>query len=59
MTALRLSGVCTTGLGVALLASVSLTGSAFAQGGDTCASATVIPSLPYSDTGTTVGFNDD
>ena len=25
------------------------------DGGDTCASATVIPSLPYTDTGTTVG----
>jgi hypothetical protein len=29
------------------------------QGGDTCATATVIPSLPYSDTGTTVGLTDD
>lgn len=28
-------------------------------GGDTCASATVISSLPFSDTGTTVGFADD
>ena len=29
------------------------------QGGDTCGQATVIPSLPYSDTGTTVGLTDD
>jgi len=28
-------------------------------GGDTCATATVISSLPYTDSGTTVGFNDD
>ncbi|MHC4697011.1 MAG: hypothetical protein ACYTFA_09730, partial [Planctomycetota bacterium] len=28
-------------------------------GGDTCASATVIPSIPFSDTGTTVGFIND
>jgi len=29
------------------------------QGGDTCATATVIPSLPYSDSGTTVGATHD
>ena len=29
------------------------------QGGDTIADATVIPSLPYYDTGTTVGYTDD
>jgi len=29
------------------------------QGGDTCASATVIGSLPYTDDGTTVGYTDD
>ncbi len=29
------------------------------QAGDDCLNATVIPSLPYSDTGTTVGANDD
>jgi len=29
------------------------------QGGDTCASATVISSLPYSDAGTTVGYTND
>jgi hypothetical protein len=29
------------------------------QGGEDCASATVIPSLPFSDSGTTVGYNDD
>lgn len=29
------------------------------QGGDTCAAATVIGSLPYSDSGTTVGYTDD
>ncbi len=28
-------------------------------GGDTCATATVIPSLPYSDNGTTAGFSND
>ncbi|MBU0617029.1 MAG: hypothetical protein KKI02_04880 [Planctomycetes bacterium] len=30
-----------------------------ADGGDTCAEATVIPSLPFSDTGTTNSFADD
>jgi hypothetical protein len=30
-----------------------------AGGGDTCATATVIPSLPFSDTGNTCGFSDD
>jgi hypothetical protein len=29
------------------------------QGGDTIATALLIPSLPYSDTGTTAGFTDD
>ena len=29
------------------------------QGGDICASATVIPSIPYTDAGTTVGYGDD
>jgi uncharacterized protein YegL len=29
------------------------------QGGDNCASATVIASLPYSDAGTTIGYADD
>jgi len=29
------------------------------QGGDTCASATVIGGLPYTDDGTTVGYTDD
>jgi hypothetical protein len=29
------------------------------QGGDTIFSATVIPALPYSDSGTTVGYTDD
>ena len=29
------------------------------QGGDDCATATPIPSLPYYDTGTTCGFTDD
>lgn len=29
------------------------------QGGDTVANATVIPGLPYNDSGTTVGYNDD
>lgn len=29
------------------------------QGGDTCATATVIGSLPYTDDGTTVGYTDD
>ncbi len=29
------------------------------QGGDTIASATVIPALPYNDSGTTVGYVDD
>ncbi len=29
------------------------------QGGDNMASATVIPSIPYSDAGTTIGFTDD
>jgi len=29
------------------------------QGGDTCGSATVIPGLPYTDDGTTVGYTDD
>ncbi len=29
------------------------------QGGDIIANATVIPGLPYDDSGTTVGFNDD
>jgi hypothetical protein len=29
------------------------------QGGEDCFSATVIPSLPYCDQGTTVGYNDD
>jgi len=29
------------------------------QGGDTCATATVIPSLPYTDIGTTVGYTHD
>jgi len=29
------------------------------QGGDTVADATVIPSIPFTDTGTTVGYNDD
>ena len=29
------------------------------QGGDTIADATVIPEIPYNDTGTTTGFNDD
>lgn len=32
---------------------------AWAAGGDTCATATVISSLPYSDTGTTFGAADD
>ena len=30
-----------------------------AGGGDTFATATVIPSLPYTDSGTTVGFAND
>jgi len=34
-------------------------GSGGRQGGDTCATATVIPSVPYSDTGTTVGYVND
>jgi len=29
------------------------------QGGDTCMDPTVIPALPYSNTGTTAGYNDD
>ena len=29
------------------------------QGGDTCATAFVIPSIPFSDTGTTAGYTDD
>jgi uncharacterized repeat protein (TIGR01451 family) len=29
------------------------------QGGDTCASATVVGGLPYTDSGTTVGYTDD
>ena len=29
------------------------------QGGDTVANATVIPALPYNDSGTTVGYTDD
>ncbi len=29
------------------------------QGGDICASATVIPSIPYTDAGTTVSYGDD
>ena len=29
------------------------------QGGDTVADATVIASIPFTDTGTTVGYNDD
>jgi hypothetical protein len=29
------------------------------QGGDTCAAATAIPSLPYSDAGTTTGYTND
>ena len=29
------------------------------QGGDTIEDATVIPSLPYHDEGTTIGYNDD
>jgi len=29
------------------------------QGGDVCASATVIPSIPYTDAGTTVGYTDN
>jgi GEVED domain-containing protein len=29
------------------------------DGGDTCSDPTVIPSLPYVDTGTTEGYNDD
>ena len=33
--------------------------SAFLGGGDTCATATVIPSIPYSDAGSTVGMTND
>jgi hypothetical protein len=29
------------------------------QGGDTIADATLIPAIPFSDTGTTTGYNDD
>lgn len=29
------------------------------QGGDTCATAAVIPALPFTDTGTTVGYTND
>ncbi len=32
---------------------------ALANGGDTCAAATVIGALPFNDTGTTVGFTND
>jgi hypothetical protein len=54
--------VCTKGVGfacVASLATVALTTGAFAQGGDNPTTATVIPALPYADSGTTVGYLDD
>jgi hypothetical protein len=54
--------VCTKGVGfacVASLATVALTSGAFAQGGDNPTTATVIPALPFADTGTTVGYAND
>ena len=51
--------VSKTGIGFALAATVAITGSAFAAGGEDPTTATVITSLPFSDTGDTSIAVDD